>query len=343
MSITSIPEIHESNIAEHVKKLHDYRDAILSQVRRTIVGQEEAVNQVLIVLLVGGHALITGLPGLAKTLLVKTVAGALGLTFRRIQFTPDLMPADITGTDIIEEDKATGRSEWKFMPGPVYANVLLADEINRTPPKTQSALLEAMQELNVTVLGKTYSLDRPFYVLATQNPIELDGTYPLPEAQLDRFIFNIIIGYPSEEEEVRVVNTTTVGEPPQPEPVTNAGEVLLFQQLVRKVPIADSVTRYVIQFVRATRPGNPEAPDFVRQYVNYGVSPRAGQFLVLCGKARALLEGRYNVSVEDIHKLAAPILRHRLLLNFHAESDGVTSDEIVRRLIEAVPTPKSGL
>src|ERR1019366_5493667 len=343
MSTTSVPEIHEGNIAEHLKKLHDYRDAILSQVRRTIVGQQEVVDQVLVVLLVGGHTLITGLPGLAKTLLVKTVAGALGLTFRRIQFTPDLMPADITGTDIIEEDISTGRRKWTFVPGPVFANVVLADEINRTPPKTQSALLEAMQELTVTVLGKTYPLERPFYVLATQNPIELDGTYPLPEAQLDRFIFNIIIGYPTEEEEVRVVNTTTSGEIATPEPVTTAAEVLLFQKLVRKVPIADSVTRYVIQFVRATRPGNPEAPDFIRQYVNYGVSPRAGQYLVLCGKARALLEGRYNVSVEDIQKLAAPIMRHRLLLNFHADSDGITSDEIVPRLIEAVPTPKSGL
>jgi MoxR-like ATPase len=343
MAITSVPELHEGNIGEHVKKLHDYRDAILGQVRRTIVGQDEVVNQVLIILLVGGHTLITGLPGLAKTLLVKTVAGALGLTFHRIQFTPDLMPADITGTDIIEEDMTTGHRKWTFVPGPVFANVVLADEINRTPPKTQSALLEAMQELNVTVLGKTYQLERPFYVLATQNPIELDGTYPLPEAQLDRFIFNIIIDYPSQEEEVRVVNTTTVGEPAVPEPVTTAAEVLLFQQLVRKVPIADSVTRYVIQFVRATRPGNPEAPDFIKQYVNYGVSPRAGQYLVLCGKARALLEGRYNVSVEDIQKLAAPIMRHRLLLNFHAESDGVTSDEIVRRLVAAVPTPKSGL
>jgi len=343
MTTQPIPEIAESNIREHLKKLQNYREAILQQVRRVIVGQDEVVNQVLIVLLVGGHALITGLPGLAKTLLVKSVAGALGLSFHRIQFTPDLMPADITGTDIIEEDITTGHRKWTFVPGPVFANVLLADEINRTPPKTQSALLEAMQELNVTVLGKTYAIEPPFYVLATQNPIELDGTYPLPEAQLDRFIFNIIIGYPSEDEEVRVVNTTTAGELATTEPVTTVSEVLLFQKLVRKVPIADSVTRYVIQFVRATRPGNPGTPDFIQKYVNYGVSPRAGQYLVLCGKARALLEGRYNVSCEDIQKLAAPILRHRLLLNFHAESDGVSSDEIVRRLVEAVPTPKSGL
>ena len=343
MTTQPIPEIAENNIREHLRNLQNYREAILRQVRRVIIGQDEVVNQVLVVLLVGGHALITGLPGLAKTLLVRTVATALGLTFNRIQFTPDLMPADITGTDIIEEDITTGHRKWTFVPGPVFANVLLADEINRTPPKTQSALLEAMQELNVTVLGKTYKLDPPFYVLATQNPIELDGTYPLPEAQLDRFIFNIIIGYPSEEEELRVVSTTTSGYLPTPDPVTNAAEVLLFQQLVRKVPISDAVSRYVIQFVRATRPGNPEAPDFINKYVSYGVSPRAGQYLVLGGKARALLEGRYNVSCEDVQKLAAPILRHRLLLNFHAESDGINSDEIVRRLIEAVPTPKSGI
>ena len=343
MTTQPIPEIAEDNIREHLRRLQNYRESILHQVRRVIIGQDEVVNQVLVVLLVGGHALITGLPGLAKTLLVKTVATALGLTFNRIQFTPDLMPADITGTDIIEEDITTGHRKWTFVPGPVFANVLLADEINRTPPKTQSALLEAMQELNVTVLGKTYKVEPPFYVLATQNPIELDGTYPLPEAQLDRFIFNIIIGYPSEEEELRVVGTTTSGYLPTPDPVTNAAEVLLFQQLVRKVPIADAVSRYVIQFVRSTRPGNSEAPDFIRKYVSYGGSPRTGQYLVLGGKARALLEGRYNVSCEDVQKLAAPILRHRLLLNFHAESDGITSDEIVRRLIEAVPVPKSGL
>ena len=343
MTTQPIPEIAENNIREHLQKLQNYRESIVHQVRRVIIGQDEVVNQLLVVLLVGGHALITGLPGLAKTLLVRTVATALGLTFNRIQFTPDLMPADITGTDIIEEDVTTGHRTWKFVPGPVFANVLLADEINRTPPKTQSALLEAMQEYSVTVLGKTYQVSPPFYVLATQNPIELDGTYPLPEAQLDRFIFNIIIGYPSEEEELRIVSATTSGETPTPDAVTDAAEVLLFQQLVRKVPISDSVSRYVIQFVRSTRPGNPEAPDFINRYVSYGVSPRAGQYLVLGGKARALLEGRYNVSCEDVQKLAPPILRHRLLLNFHAESDGVTSDEIVRRLIEAVPVPKSGI
>ncbi|MBI3895921.1 MAG: AAA family ATPase [Acidobacteria bacterium] len=343
MSIPTVPEIAESNIREHLQKLQSYRDAILRQVRRTIVGQEDVVNLVLVVLLVGGHTLITGLPGLAKTLLVKTIAGALGLSFRRIQFTPDLMPADITGTDIIEEDITTGHREWKFVPGPVFANVVLADEINRTPPKTQSALLEAMQEGSVTVLGKTYLLEPPFFVLATQNPIELEGTYPLPEAQLDRFLFNIVIDYLNEEEELEVVNTTTGGELVLPEPVTNAAEVLLFQKLVRRIPIAESVSRYAVQLVRSTRPGDGIAPDFVKQYVNYGVSVRAAQYLVLAGKARAVLESRHNVSCEDIQALAPPIMRHRILTNFHAESDGITPDEIVRRLVAAVPTPKSGL
>ena len=343
MSLQSIPESGESSIREHLQKLQEHRDSILGQVRQTVIGQEEVVNQVLIVLLVGGHTLITGLPGLAKTLLVKTVAGALGLSFRRIQFTPDLMPADITGTDIIEEDKSTGHRAWTFVPGPIFAQVILADEINRTPPKTQAAMLEAMQEGSVTVLGKTYQLEPPFFVLATQNPIELEGTYPLPEAQLDRFMFNIIIDYLGEEEELQVVNATTSGETATVEAVTSAAEVLTFQRLIRKVPIAESVSRYAVKLVRASRPGSAEAPDFVKQYVNYGVSVRAAQFLVLAGKARALLEGRYNVSCEDIQRLAFPIMRHRILTNFHAESDGVTSEEIIRRLIESVPKPQSGL
>jgi MoxR-like ATPase len=343
MSLPTTQEITESNIREHLKRLHDYRDAIVRQVRRVIVGQDEVVNQVLVVLLAGGHTLITGLPGLAKTLLVKTISSALGLNFHRIQFTPDLMPADITGTDIIEEDITTGHRTWTFVRGPIFANVLLADEINRTPPKTQSALLEAMQEHSVTVLGKTYILDEPFFVLATQNPIELEGTYALPEAQLDRFMFNIIMDYLSEQEEMDVVHRTTTEDLVIPDPVTNAPEVLLFQQLIRKVPVADSVGRYAVQLSRATRPGTPEAPDFINRYVNYGVSVRSAQYLVLGGKALALLDGRFNVSVEDIQKLAAPIMRHRILKNFHAESDNVTTDEIVRRLIEAVPVPQSGL
>ncbi len=343
MSLTSTPQITESNVREHLARLHEYRTSITKQIRKMVIGQDEAVHQVLVVLLVGGHTLITGLPGLAKTLLVKSVASALGLMFKRIQFTPDLMPADITGTDIIEEDMATGHRVWKFVPGPIFTQVLLADEINRTPPKTQSALLEAMQEYSVTVLGKTYNLDKPFLVLATQNPIELEGTYSLPEAQLDRFMFNIVIGYLSEQEEVDVVNATTSGLSVEIEPMTNAEEVRLFQQLIRKVPVADSVARYAVQLSRATRPTDPSSPDFVKKYVNYGVSVRAAQYLALAGKASAVLDGRFNVSVEDVQRLAAPILRHRILTNFHAESEGITTDEIVKRLIASVPVPKSGL
>jgi len=343
MSLTTASEITESNVREHLNRLHEYRNTITGQVRRWIIGQDEAVHQVLVVLLVGGHTLITGLPGLAKTMLVRAVANALGLTFKRIQFTPDLMPADITGTDIIEEDITTGHRTWKFVPGPIFTQVLLADEINRTPPKTQSALLEAMQEYSVTVLGKTYNLEKPFLVLATQNPIELEGTYSLPEAQLDRFMFNIIIGYQSEQEEIEVVNATTSGEPPEIQAMSSTEEVRLFQQLIRKVPVTESVARYAVQLSRATRPHEASAPDFVKKYVNYGVSVRAAQYMALAGKASAVLDGRFNVSVEDIQRLAAPILRHRILTNFHAESDGVTTDDIVRKLIEAVPTPKSGL
>ena len=343
MSVTPMQEITESNVREHLSKLHGARDTIIKEVRRVIIGQDEVVNQVLVVLLVGGHALITGLPGLAKTLLVRTLASILGLKFHRIQFTPDLMPADITGTDIIEEDIATGRRKWNFVPGPIFSQMLLADEINRTPPKTQSALLEAMQEHTVTVLGKTYKLEEPFVVLATQNPIELEGTYPLPEAQLDRFMFNVLMDYLSEQEELDVVKATTIEEIAEPRPVTTAEEVRLFQRLIRRVPVADSVGRYAVNLARATRPGAPGAPDFINKYVSYGVSVRAAQYLVLGGKALAVLEGRYNVSCEDIQRLAAPIMRHRVLKNFHAESDGVTSDEIVRRLVEAVPVPKSGL
>jgi MoxR-like ATPase len=343
MSLSTTPVITEENVRQHLSRLHEYRSSITQQIRKVVIGQDEAVHQVLVVLLVGGHTLITGLPGLAKTLLVKSVANALGLTFKRIQFTPDLMPADITGTDIIEEDMTTGHRMWKFVPGPIFTQVLLADEINRTPPKTQSALLEAMQEYSVTVLGKTYNLEKPFLVLATQNPIELEGTYTLPEAQLDRFMFNIVIGYLSEQEEVDVVNATTSGESVEIQPMTNADEVRLFQQLIRRVPVADSVARYAVQLARATRPTDPAAPDFVKKYVNYGVSVRAAQYLALAGKASAVLDGRFNVSVEDIQRLATPILRHRVLTNFHAESDGITTDEIVKRLIATVPVPKSGL
>jgi len=288
---------------------------------------------------VGGHCLITGLPGTAKTLLVRTMAQTLGLVFKRIQFTPDLMPSDITGTDIIEEDPTNGRRTWTFVPGPIFGNILLADEINRTPPKTQSALLEAMQERACTVRGHNYALPAPFFVLATQNPIELEGTYPLPEAQLDRFLFNIVLDYLSAADEVKVVDLTTTTRVAQVAAVTSAQEILDFQQLVRMVPIAESLATYVVNLVRATRHNSGIAPDFVKKYVNYGASVRAAQYIVLAAKARALAHRRYHVAYEDITSLAIPVLRHRVLLNFHAESDRVDSDEILRRLLSAMPPP----
>jgi MoxR-like ATPase len=312
----------------------------VTQVRRVIVGQEEVLEQVMIGLFVGGHCLITGLPGTAKTLLVRTMAQTLGLVFKRIQFTPDLMPSDITGTDIIEEDSATGRRTWTFVQGPIFANILLADEINRTPPKTQSALLEAMQERACTVRGNNYILPAPFFVLATQNPIELEGTYPLPEAQLDRFLFNTVLDYLSAEEELKVVDLTTVTTIPHADPVTNAGEILDFQQLVRMVPIGESIARHAIDLVRASRSSDDAAPDFVKKYVNYGASVRAAQFLVLAAKAKALMRGRYHVNYEDIRSLYIPVLRHRVLLNFHAESERLKQDDILKRVLEWKAAPR---
>jgi len=324
-------------------KLIAARDQILREVRKVIIAQDEVVDQALISLFVGGHSLVTGVPGLAKTLLIRTVANVLDLTFKRVQFTPDLMPSDITGTDVIEEDRTTGHRQFQFIQGPLFANIILADEINRTPPKTQSALLEAMQEGSVTVQGTTYNLPRPFYVLATQNPIEMEGTYPLPEAQLDRFMFNINIGYLTEDQEVAVVNATTSVQDFTFERNVAGPDILEFQRLIRRVPAAESVTRYAVKLVTASRPVSPTAPDFIRRWVNWGASLRASQFLVLGGKARAVMLGRYNVSIEDIRALAYPVLRHRILLNFHAESERVKPDDVIRRLIEAVPEPRSGL
>jgi MoxR-like ATPase len=326
-------------LKRRVERFQSVRDNILTQVRQVIVGQEDVLDQVLTALFVGGHCLITGLPGTAKTLMVRTIAQTLGLVFRRIQFTPDLMPSDITGTDIIEEDPTTGHRRWTFVPGPIFGNILLADEINRTPPKTQSALLEAMQELSCTVRGNHYQLPAPFFVLATQNPIELEGTYPLPEAQLDRFLFNTVLDYLSAEHEVRVVDLTTANRVAQVDAVTNAEEILDFQRLVRMVPIADSLARYVVDLVRATRHNSGQAPDFVKKYVNYGASVRAAQFIVLAAKARALARRRYHVTYDDITSLAIPVLRHRILLNFHAESDRIDSDQILHRLLESMPPP----
>src|SRR5271168_1420715 len=332
--------LDSTELKKRVERFQFVRDGIIAQVRQVIVGQEEALDQILTALFVGGHCLITGLPGTAKTLMVRTIAQTLGLVFKRIQFTPDLMPSDITGTDIIEEDSTTGRRQWTFVPGPIFGNILLADEINRTPPKTQSALLEAMQELSCTVRGNHYKLPAPFFVLATQNPIELEGTYPLPEAQLDRFLFNVILDYLSAEDELQVVDLTTTTRVAKVEPVTTAEEILDFQQLVRMVPISEPVAKYVVNLVRATRYKNENAPDFVKKYVNYGGSIRAAQFIVLAAKARALSRRRYHVTYDDITTLALPVLRHRILLNFHAESERIDTDEILRRLLAHMPPPK---
>jgi MoxR-like ATPase len=326
-----------------VEKLTSGYRRILAQLRKVIIAQEAVVEQVMIALMVGAHSMITGVPGLAKTLLIKTLAQVLDLRFKRIQFTPDLMPADITGTDIIQEDVTTGKRELVFVKGPIFANILLADEINRTPPKTQAALLEAMEELQATVQGVTYPMERPFFVLATQNPIELEGTYPLPEAQLDRFMFNIIIDYLDEEEELSVINATTVTQNIELERTVTGSEILEFQRLVRRVPVPESVARYAVALVRASRPNQNGALEFVKEWVNWGASLRASQYLILGGKARALLRGRFNVSIEDIQALAYPVMRHRILTNFHAESQKITTEEIIRRLLEAVQVPKSGL
>ena len=329
-----------AQLQQRIERFHAVHEAILQQVRAVIVGQEEVLDQILIAIFVGGHCLLTGMPGTAKTLMVRTLADALGLEFRRIQFTPDLMPSDITGTDIIEEDLETGHRKWTFVEGPIFGNILLADEINRTPPKTQSALLEAMQEHSCTVRGNIYRLPAPFFVLATQNPIELEGTYPLPEAQLDRFLFNAILGDLSAEDEIKVVDRTTATRHVQIEAVTSAEDLLDFQQLVRMVPIADTLARYVVNLVRATRPKSENAPDFIRQYANYGASVRAAQFIVLAAKARALSHKRYHVTYDDITSVTVPVLRHRILLNFHAESDRIDADGILNRLVAQVPRPK---
>jgi len=331
------------NDSELVERLRVGHRNILKELRKVIIAQDAVVDQALISLLVGAHSMITGVPGLAKTLLIKTLAQILDLDFKRIQFTPDLMPADITGTDIIQEDISSGRRELVFVKGPIFANILLADEINRTPPKTQAALLEAMEELQVTVQGVTYPMQRPFFVLATQNPIELEGTYPLPEAQLDRFMFNVVIEYLAEEDEHEVVTTTTVQQDIRLERTVTGADIIEFQKLVRRVPVPESVSRYAVALVRASRPGQDGGLDFTKEYVNWGASPRAAQYLMLAGKARALLHGRFNVSIEDVQALAYPVMRHRILTNFHAESQRITTEEIIRRLLETVPVPKSGL
>jgi MoxR-like ATPase len=318
------------------------RQQIIAELGKRIIGQSDVIELLLLSLFVGGNSLIVGVPGLAKTLLVATLAKVLDLRFNRIQFTPDLMPSDITGTDIIQED-AGGRRAMVFAPGPIFANIVLADEINRTPPKTQSALLEAMQEHRVTIQGRTYDLVEPFFVFATQNPIELEGTYPLPEAQLDRFMFHIVIEHPPEDEEFDVVRATTAIIDPHYRQPVNGSDLVGFQRLVRRVPVADAVMRYALSIVRTSRPKSAQAPEIVKKFVAFGASVRAAQYLVLGAKARALTNGRYHVSYEDIRALAHPVLRHRVLTNFRAESEGVTSDAIIDELLTAVPVPKSGM
>lgn len=325
-------------------RLKHGREQVIRELRKQIIGQEEVIEQVLLTLFVGGNSLLMGVPGLAKTLLIHTVSQVLDLNFSRIQFTPDLMPSDITGTDIIQEDPTTGRREMIFAPGPVFSNIVLADEINRTPPKTQAALLEAMQEHRVTVQGRTYVLEEPFYVFATQNPIELEGTYPLPEAQLDRFMFEIVIEHLSEEEELEVVRSTTGILEPEFSHAITGPDLIAFKRLVRRVPVSDSVLRYAVGLTRASRPSpNGNSPEFVKKWIAYGASVRAAQYLVLGSKARALTQGRYHVTFEDIRALAHPVLRHRVLTNFHAESEGRTSGELIDMLLEEVPVPSSGM
>ena len=336
-------ELERFDDAELADRLHAAGERIKAELRKVIVGQDAVVEQTLIALFAGGNCLLVGVPGLAKTLLISTLSRALDLKFSRIQFTPDLMPSDVTGTDVIQDDPATGQRKLTFMPGPVFANVLLADEINRTPPKTQAALLEAMQERHVTVQGRTYQLQPPFFVFATQNPIELEGTYPLPEAQLDRFMLQVILDYLPEEDEVNVVKQTTSLPPEAVTPVVSRDEILAFQRVVRRVPVADAVTRYAVKVVRLSRPTDPSAPDFVKQWTSYGASVRAAQALVLGGKARALLQGRSHVSFDDVKALALPVLRHRVLLNFQAQSEKITTDQLVTRLLAAIPLPKSAL
>lgn len=326
-----------------VEKLREGSEKIVKELRKSIVGQDTVIFHVLTVLFTGGHCLITGVPGLAKTLLIKAIAQILDLNYKRIQFTPDLMPADIIGTDVIEEDRISGKRAMNFIKGPIFANIILADEINRTPPKTQAALLEAMQEHKVTTGGTTYDLEEPFFVLATQNPIELEGTYPLPEAQLDRFMFNLVMDYLPEEEEVQVVTSTTSNYVPDLKSVISGQEIMEFQKVVRKVPLSEQVARYAVQLVAASRPSNSNSPDYVKNWVSWGAGLRASQYLILGAKARAIMEGRYNVSVKDIKALAHPVLRHRILTNFYAESEKVSSSDIINRLLETVPEPRSGL
>ncbi|MEI7904045.1 MAG: AAA family ATPase [Candidatus Firestonebacteria bacterium] len=319
-----------------VEELRESNKKIKKEIGKIIVGQAEVIDELLISIFARGHCLLEGVPGLAKTLLISTLSQALSLKFKRIQFTPDLMPSDITGTEVIQENKTTKEREFKFLQGPLFANIILGDEINRAPPKTQAALLEAMQEHKVTAGGRTYTLEEPFFVLATQNPVEQEGTYPLPEAQLDRFMFKTYVGYPKEEEELQIMRKTTSGVNVELDQVLDGKKIIRLQEIVRKVPIADHVLKYAYEITKSTRPGSENVPDFVKEYVSWGAGPRASQYLVLGGKARAILNGQYYVSCDDIEAVARPVLRHRIVVNFTAEAEGINTDEIVNRILKAV-------
>lgn len=323
-----------------IENLRQARKKMQAEIGKVIIGQSAAIELLTQAMLSRGHCLLVGVPGLAKTLMISTLAKVMHLSFNRIQFTPDLMPSDITGTDVIEEDRTTGRREFRFVKGPLFANIILADEINRTPPKTQSALLQAMQEYHITAGGQDFPLDLPFFVLATQNPIEQEGTYPLPEAQLDRFMFMVNIDYPSRDEERVIVKSTTSETPAEPEPVLSGEDILALQRVVRKIPVSQHVVDYAVNIVRASRPDDPTATDFVKQYLTWGAGPRAAQYLVLGAKSRALLSGRFNVSAEDVRAIAKPVMRHRLFTNFNADAEGITTDAIIDLLIQAVPEPQ---
>ena len=339
MSTIAEVNLDSAELKGRVDRFQECYAQITEQVHRVIVGQEEVLEQILIALFVGGHSLITGPPGTAKTLMVRTIATTLGLEFKRIQFTPDLMPSDITGTNVIDES-TPGRRDFRFIRGPIFANIILADEINRTPPKTQAALLQSMQEREVTIGQETYDLPDPFFVIATQNPIEQEGTYPLPEAQLDRFMFSIWVDYPSLEEEQRILTQTTTGVSKSLETVLNDRQILNMQRLVAQVPVSEHVVAYTARLVRATRPADPSAPDFVKKMIDWGAGPRAGQYLILGAKAFAAMDGRANVSPEDIRRVAVPVLRHRIACNFAAQAEGADSVALIQRLLKAVPEPE---
>jgi len=326
----------QNNDIELLENLHGSRDKFLSEIGNTIIGQIDVLNHILIALFCKGHTLIVGVPGLAKTLMIKTISDLLDLNFRRIQFTPDLMPSDITGTEIIDEDPSTGKREFRFFKGPIFGNIILADEINRTPPKTQAALLEAMQEHNVTASGNTYHLEEPFFVLATQNPIEQEGTYPLPEAQLDRFMFNLKITYPTQAEEIKIVQSTTGATTIDSKPILSRNDLLSYQQLVKRVPVAENVVSFAVKLVSSSRPDSEHAPEFIKEWIDWGAGPRASQYLILGAKAKAALDGRPSPNISDIRELALPVLRHRILPNFNAESEGVSTDEILIKLLDTI-------